>query len=216
MSAVRRKPPQSSGTDSSLTGAAAGTEGPRGARRPGRRDEARESVHQAVGDREHLVARRLGIPQRGETGASRSGSSAARSTRLGEVGREVEQLPAVLVEVPAADGQLLFVEDTRADVVGRRLPPLVVDRARADHLEVLRRVLTRPRPGPRARRGGWPRRAVAGPPRRPWPARSMPAAAMIVGMRSMTWANWRRTVPGWATWPGQCTMSGVRVPPSQV
>ena len=39
---------------------------------------------------------------------------------------------------------------------------------------------------------------------------------MIVGMRSMAWANWDRTVPGRAMRPGQCTMRGVRVPPSQV
>ena len=39
---------------------------------------------------------------------------------------------------------------------------------------------------------------------------------MIVGMRSMAWANWARTVPGSAIRPGQWTMSGVRVPPSQV
>ena len=35
-------------------------------------------------------------------------------------------------------------------------------------------------------------------------------------MRSMAWANWLRTVPGSAIRPGQWTISGVRVPPSQV
>ena len=70
--------------------------------------------------------------------------------RLGEVDGEVEELPAILVEVPAADGELLLVEDAGADVVGRGLPSLVVDGARAHHFEVLglvqlgrRRVLER-------------------------------------------------------------------------
>ncbi len=45
---------------------------------------------------------------------------------------------------------------------------------------------------------------------------SSPAAAMIVGIRSTTWANCDRTAPGRAMRPPQCTMSGVRVPPSQV
>ena len=45
---------------------------------------------------------------------------------------------------------------------------------------------------------------------------SNPAAAMIVGMRSTACANWERTAPGRAMRPPQWTMSGVRVPPSQV
>ena len=32
-------------------------------------------------------------------------------------------------------------------------------------------------------------------------------------MRSITWVNCERMAPGSATWPGHCTMSGVRVPP---
>jgi hypothetical protein len=56
---------------------------------------------------------------------------------FGEVLRKVEELPAVLVEVATPDGQLLLVEHAGADVVGRRLPSVVVDRARAEHLEVL-------------------------------------------------------------------------------
>ena len=125
-------------------GTTAGQERPRGACRPDRGDEPAEAVDQAVGDRQDVVALCLGVPQ---------GAQALQSFRLvagpviglGEVRVEIEELPAVLVEVAAADGELLLVEDAGADVVGRRLPALVVDGARAHHLEVLRVVQLRGR-----------------------------------------------------------------------
>ena len=53
--------------------------------------------------------------------------------------REVEQQPVVLLEDAAALDVLALDRELPADVVGRRLPPVVVDRAAAEHLEVLRR-----------------------------------------------------------------------------
>jgi hypothetical protein len=56
---------------------------------------------------------------------------------LGEVVVEAEQRPGVPLEVVTARDQLAFDGELRADVVGHRLPTVDVDRARAQHLEVL-------------------------------------------------------------------------------
>ena len=107
---------------------------------------------------------------------------------LGEVGGEVVELPAVLGEVAAADGKLLLIEDAGADVVRRRLPPVVVDRTRAEHLEVLRLVrFGRGRVSERTDRlrpstGCWGMPSTM-------PGISRPTASMTVGARSMTWQN---------------------------
>jgi hypothetical protein len=53
--------------------------------------------------------------------------------------REIEQQPVVLLEDPAALDVLALHRELPTDVVGRRLPPVVVDRAAPEHLEVLRR-----------------------------------------------------------------------------
>ena len=116
------------------------TAGPERARRaggPDRRDESPEAVDQPVRDGQDVVALRLGIPQLAQA-LQPFRLVVGAVGRLGEVHREVEKLPAVIVEVAAAHGELLLVEDAGADVVGRRLPSLVVDGARAHHLEVLR------------------------------------------------------------------------------
>ena len=176
--------------------ATAGPEGPRRARRPGRRDEAAEAVDQAVGNGQHVVAFAPRHPTARVSCCTRSGSSSARSVASEKSTGEVEQLPAVVVEVAAADGQLLLVEDAGADVVGRRLPALVVDGARAQHLEVLGRGGARARRGRRGRRAGWRRRRAAGRRRRPASGTSRPTAARTVGIRSTAWANWGRTVAG--------------------
>ena len=88
-------------------------------------------------------------------------------------------------------GVSLFDRELAADVVGRRLPSVVRDRARAEHLEVLRRARRR-----RARVGEASARKLA-------PSNgccvdavdasagaSMPHTSSIVGMRSTAWQNW--------------------------
>src|SRR5262249_47510382 len=58
--------------------------------------------------------------------------------RLGWVVVEPEERPVVAVEVVAPGDALALDRELRADVVGRRLPAVVVDRTAAEHLEVLR------------------------------------------------------------------------------
>jgi len=43
-----------------------------------------------------------------------------------------------------------------------------------------------------------------------------PVASRMVGSRSTTWVNWFLTAPPEAMPAGQCTIKGVRTPPSQV
>ena len=201
-SAVMSKPPHSSGTRLVGDGATAGAERTRRPGGPGRGDEAAEAVDQAVGDGQDVVALGLGVPQLVACAAARSGSSSARSVASEKSVVRSKSSQRSSSKSAAADGELLLVEDAGADVVGRRLPPLVVDRPRAHHLEVLRRGAAPGRPGSSsaARRltpstGCWATPST-------WSGTSRPAAAMIVGMRSMAWANWLRTVPGSAIAPG--------------
>ena len=132
---------------------AAGTEGPRRPGGPDRGDEAAEAVDEAVGNGQHVVA----VAPRHPTGRAcaapvRARRRRGRSTRRSRPrGRRAPSGPR---RSPAADGQLLLVEDAGADVVGRGLPSLVVDGARAHHLEVLGLVQLGAWPGRPAWRGG--------------------------------------------------------------
>ena len=106
-----------------------------------------------------------------------------------------------------------------ADVVGRRLPPVVVDRARADDLEVLRRPRARRRRTVGRERGqqAGARRAAAGATPSTVAGGSSPAASSTVGSRSTAWQNCVAHLPRARRRcrAGQCTISGVRTPPSQ-
>ncbi len=137
MSAVRRKPPHRSGTDSSATGPP-----------PGRktRDEPAGQVGGMKPAKRSTNPSEMGSTLLRTASASQSVAQLAHPLGLvvglvdglGEVGGQVEELPAVLGEVAAAGRQLLLIEHAGADVVGRGLPALVVDGPRAHHLEVLR------------------------------------------------------------------------------
>jgi hypothetical protein len=87
--------------------------------------------------RSTLVAPRLGPPQVDQR-AQPLGLGGGEVARLGEVGAQIEQRPAVGGEVVAARDQRALDRDLVADVIGRHLPARVVERAAADHLEVLR------------------------------------------------------------------------------
>ena len=102
-----------------------------------------------------MVAFGLGVPQLAQP-PHPLGLVVGPVVRLGEVVRQVEQLPAVLVEVAAAGRQFLFVEHTRADVIGRGLPALVVDGARPSISKYCVCVDLGARRGPRARQQAGP------------------------------------------------------------
>ena len=88
--------------------------------------------------RQHVVASGLGPPQLDQR-AQALGMLGADVVRLGEVvrrGRTAPSGPASKSWLPGT--QLALDAELRADVVGRRLPAVVVDRAAAEHLEVLR------------------------------------------------------------------------------
>ena len=193
MSAVMPEaaPQQRDGLVGHRTAARGGTSATPGG--PGRRDEAGEAVDEPVGDGQDVVRGRLGPPELDEP-LQAVRLSVGAVGRLGEVGRQVEQLPAVLVEGAAPDGQLLLVEDAGADVVGRRLPAVVVDRPRPEHLEVLRGVSSARRGSSSAVRRLTPSMGCWATPSTS-PGTSRPTASRMVGMRSMAWANWERTTP---------------------
>ncbi len=110
-----------------VDGSAVGEKGAGGSGRPGGRDETGQPVQHPVGNGENLVAFGLGPPQFGQL-AQPCGFLVGAVHRLGEVLRQVEELPAILVEVAAPGGRLLLVEHTGADVVGRGFPSVVEDR----------------------------------------------------------------------------------------
>ena len=104
----------------------------------------RRAVHRAgpadegVVEREHVVALGLG-PPRVDQLLQALGFLGREVARLGEVVGQVEEQPVVLVEHAAALDVVPLDRELPADVIGRRLPSLVVDRAAPEHLEVLRR-----------------------------------------------------------------------------
>src|SRR5476649_361472 len=128
-SASSPKPPISDGMASSETGAPPGPE--RG------RLERAKALEEGVVEGEHLVASGFAPPSVGELAGQR-GVFSGPVMSLGEVLVEVEEGPVVGVEVAAAFEPSAFDVELVADVVGGRLPALVIDGTRADHLEVLR------------------------------------------------------------------------------
>ena len=148
----------------------------------------RRAVHRAgpteegVVEREHVVALGLG-PPRVDQLLQALRLLGREVARLGEVVGEVEEQPVVLVELAAAHDVVPLDCELPADVVGRRLPAVVVDRAAPEHLEVLGRagagadasanVASNDFPSI----GCWSTPSTVG-------AGSMPAASRIVGMRS--------------------------------
>ena len=108
------------------------------ARRRRRRHHRDCTPDEAVVERQHLVAPRLGPPEL-DQGLHEFGMVGGEVVRLGEVVLEVEQCPVVLVEVVAPRHQVTLDTQLASDVVGGRLPSVVIERTASDHLEVLRR-----------------------------------------------------------------------------
>ena len=123
--------------------------------------------------------------------ATFSGNSAAQVVRLGDVLGDVVELPDVVVERRV--GAQPVVVDRADRVEGHRLPAVVVDGTRPEHLEVLGDVaagfaLPAVR---RARRRSWCRRGATARSRRsPRAARRRPARARSAGCR------WRARTAG--------------------
>ena len=114
--------------------------------------------------------RRASSHHRSIIAASRSGSSAARSLRLGRIDPDVVELPLVVLE-GRVRVQAVVVHRTEG-LERHRLPSLVVDPAGAEHLEVLGGVPLRRHPRRRGgRRSSSPRSATARPPRARWARR---------------------------------------------
>ena len=137
--------------------------------------------------------RRASSHQRSTIAASRSGSCAARSLRLRQVVRDVVELPHVVVERRV--GVEAVVVHVAERVERHRLPAVVVDRARAEHLEVLRRRAARARRRRRARRGSSCRRSATASTPSIASGASMPTSSSTVGRTSIACANWWRTAP---------------------
>ena len=217
ISAVSRKPPHSSGIDSSCTGPPPGWYVCDEPGRPGRWDEAGEPVQHPVGDGEHLVALGLGLAHSSVSSRSRSGSSAARSTASEKSSARLKSSQRSSSKPRLPIGQLLLVEDTGADVVWS-WPSI-----RRGRSNVSRASRSTGCDGPRRHPDRRARAAGCVPSTGCWvdpvdhvgcrePDRRQNGRHEVDHVRELG----ADTVPGSATRPGQCTMSGVRVPPSQV
>ena len=173
-----------------------------------------DGVEDPVVEGQHVVAARLVPPQRHQLG-DLLGELGGAVVRLRDVLGDVVELPHVVVQ-RGAGAQPVVVD--RADrVIGHRLPPVVVDGARPEHLEVLRvvaagRASSAPRP---ARRRSWCRRGATARCRRsPRAAPRRPARAPSAGCR------WRGRTAGAAPperaarAAGRRTMQGSATPPS--
>ena len=188
-----------------------------GVRRPRRRARLHgdEAADERVLERQHLVAPRLEPPPVGEL-AHPLGLRRRHVVGLREVLVEVEERPVVVGEVAAALQQLLLGQHALRHVVGGRLPPVEVHRAGGDASRSTGSTGgSAPSPSANVSSSDAPSsgcccdavddlRARARPPRR---------APSATGRRRGRTAGARR--PGPAMPRGQCTMSGVRVPPSQ-
>ena len=131
------KPPHKRGSDSSATGPPPGRyvrNGP-GGQVGGMNPAKRSTKPSEIGS---TLLRPASAAQSSVRRWTRSGSSPARSTASEKSTERSKSSQRSSSKVATADGQLFLVEHARADVVRRRLPALVVDGARAHHLEVLR------------------------------------------------------------------------------
>ena len=136
-------------------------------------------LEHAVVQREHIVATGFVPPQRDELG-DLLGVLGGEVVRLGDVLGHVVELPDVFVE--GRVGAEAVVVDRSHGVVRDRLPAVVVDGTRAEHLEVLGHVTLRAPSRRRRRRDrrSWcrpdatarSRRSAGAPPRRPARGRS--------------------------------------------
>ena len=100
----------------------------------------RHDLEHPVVEREHVVAPCLLPPQRDQLG-DLLGELGGAVARLRDVLGHVVELPDVVV--PGRVGPQAVVVDRADRVVRHRLPPVVVDGTRAEHLEVLGEVPAR-------------------------------------------------------------------------
>ena len=215
-SATMRKPPNRRATESSGTGPPSGRYTARVGTALGHGIDRGDATDELVDEREHLVA--LGLrPTTAPAGrrARRDARRRRRGVSAKSSGRR-NSAHSSSANVATALDQTLLVDHALRHVVGGRLPAVGDDRTRPEHLEVLhRRAATARDASVNVARIDAPSTGCCATPSTAV-GRIDAGASSTVGMRSTACTNWSRTAPPPAMPRGQCTISGVRVPPSHV